>query len=151
MEYPKIDLEKLPAVMNLVEKAGELMELQEIEGNQELEYIEEELQRLTGKADLAVIDFNGYWASQSLETVAKKALFEKPKKRVLQPEEIKEMVVHILEQEEAVMDWQLYFLEVCTELDVTDYIFYPDDMGLSGEATLEEIAEKIILDMQAEG
>ena len=80
--------------------------------------------------------------------MAKEALFEKTQKRVLQPEEIREMVIHILEQEEAVMDWQLHFLEVCTELDVTDYIFYPDDMGLSGEATLEEIAEKMILDMQ---
>ncbi len=150
MEYPKIDLEKLPTVMDLIEKAGELMETQAIENNKELQDIEKELQTLTGKSDLSVLDFNYYWASESLETVAKKALFEKPQKRVLQPKEIKEMVLHILEQEEAVMDWQLEFLEVCTELPITDYIFYPDDMGLSMEATLEEIAEKIILDCQAE-
>ena len=148
MEYPKIDMEKLPRVMDLIDEAVDLMEEQGIEGNKELECIEKQLQLLTGKSDLRVIEFNHYWAAQSLETVAKEALFEKTQKRVLQPEEIREMVIHILEQEEAVMDWQLHFLEVCTELDVTDYIFYPDDMGLSGEATLEEIAEKMILDMQ---
>ncbi len=148
MEYPKIDMEKLPKVMDLIEKAASLMEEQEIEGNKKLEDIEKELQRLTGKADLQVIEFDHYWAATSLETVAKEALFEKPKKRILLPEEVKEMVVHILEQEEAVMDWQLDFLGVCTALPVTDYIFYPDDMGLSREASLEEIAEKMILDMQ---
>ncbi len=150
MEYPKIDCKKLPMVMDLVEKAAELMETHEIEDNKELQDIEKQLQTLTGKSDLSVLDFNCYWASQSLETVAKKALFEKPKKRVLQPEEIKEIVVHILEQEEAVIDWQLYFLDVCTGLPITDYIFYPDDMGLSMEATLEEIAEKIIIDSKTE-
>lgn len=148
MEYPKIDMEKLPKVMDLIDEAASLMERQGIKENKELECIEKQLQLLTGKSDLRVIEFHHYWAAQSLETVAKEALFEKPQKRVLQPEEIREMVIHILEQEEAVMDWQLHFLEVCTKLDVTDYIFYPDDMGLSREATLEEIAEKMILDMQ---
>ena len=55
MEYPKIDMEKLPRVMDLIDEAVDLMEEQGIEGNKELECIEKQLQLLTGKSDLLVI------------------------------------------------------------------------------------------------
>ncbi len=62
-------------------------------------------------------------------------------------EQIRDIVVHILEHDEAEMDWWLLYLEVNTGLDnLTDYIFYPDLAGLDGDPSLEEIAEKIIED-----
>ena len=39
------------------------------------------------------------------------------------------------------------YLEINTGLDnLTDYIFYPDLIGLDFDATLEQIADKIIAD-----
>ena len=65
----------------------------------------------------------------------------------LTDEQIKDIVVHILDHDEAKMDWWLLYLEVNTGLpDLSDYIFYPNLIGLDGDPSMEEIAEKIIED-----
>ena len=70
-----------------------------------------------------------------------------PVKSDLTNEELKEIVLHIMDFEEAEMDWWLEYLEINTGLDnLSDYIFYPDLIGLDLEATLEQIAAKIIAD-----
>lgn len=70
-----------------------------------------------------------------------------PEKEELTDKQIKEIVVKILEYEEAEMDWWLNYLRVNTGLDnLTDYIFYPDLVGIDREASLEQIADKIIED-----
>ena len=62
-------------------------------------------------------------------------------------EEIKEIVLNILEHEEAEMDWWLDYLTLNTGLsNLTNYIFYPQLVGLDSQATLEQIADKIIAD-----
>ena len=51
------------------------------------------------------------------------------------------------DHDEAKMDWWLLYLEVNTGLpDLSDYIFYPNLIGLDGDPSMEEIAEKIIED-----
>lgn len=83
----------------------------------------------------------------SLDTVARGALLNPPKKEDVTNEQIKEIVVNILTHDEAEMDWWLQFLKINTGLaNLTDYIFYPDSVGLGREASLEQIADKIIED-----
>ena len=70
-----------------------------------------------------------------------------PMKEDLTEFQIKEIVTNILKHSEAEMDWWLNYLKVNTGLDnLTDYIFYPDFVGLDPQATLEQIADKIIAD-----
>lgn len=45
------------------------------------------------------------------------------------------------------MDYMLKVLEVETGLDnITDYVYYPEEVGLDPDASFEEIVEKILLD-----
>ncbi len=45
------------------------------------------------------------------------------------------------------MDWWLEYLKVNTGLvNLTDYILYPNLVGLDMQAALEQIADKIIAD-----
>ena len=45
------------------------------------------------------------------------------------------------------MDWWLEYLKINTGLvNLSDYIFYPNLVGLNLQATLEQIADKIIAD-----
>ena len=70
-----------------------------------------------------------------------------PMKSNLSNEQLKEIVLHILKFGEVERDWWLEYLEINTGLDnLTDYIFYPDLIGLDFDATLEQIADKIIAD-----
>ncbi|MDE5824035.1 MAG: hypothetical protein K2H91_05040, partial [Lachnospiraceae bacterium] len=80
---------------------------------------------------------------------ARGALMIPPEKEDLTDEQIKEIVLDILKHDEAEMDWWLNFLEVNTGLDnLTDYIFYPDLVGLDRDASLEQIADRIIADLK---
>lgn len=70
-----------------------------------------------------------------------------PSKGHLTDEQIKEIVLNILNHEEAKIDLWLMYLTINTGLDnLTDYIFYPHLVGLDFQATLEQIADKIIED-----
>ena len=70
-----------------------------------------------------------------------------PSKDNVSNEQIKEIVLGILKHEEAEMDWWLEYLKVNTGLvNLTDYIFYPNLVGLDLQATLEQIADQIIAD-----
>lgn len=82
-----------------------------------------------------------------LETVAWEAFITPPSKEDLTNAQIKEIVLNILNFREDEMDWWLKYLKINTGLDnLTDYIFYPDLVGLDSQATLEQIADKIITD-----
>lgn len=70
-----------------------------------------------------------------------------PSKDDLTNAQIKEIVLNILSLREDEMDWWLKYLKINTGLDnLTDYLFYPDLVGLDPQATLEQIADKIIAD-----
>ena len=79
--------------------------------------------------------------------MARKALMAPPSKSNVTNEEIKEIVSGILKHSEAEMDWWLEYLKINTGLvSLTDCIFYPNLVGLDLQATLEQIADKIIAD-----
>ena len=114
-------------------------------------YYEPELADITGNPSIKITDFKRYWSYISLEEIAKKALMLPPVKEKLTDTQVREIVLNILSHNsEAEIDYWIEYLTVNTGLpDLTDYIFYPDIKGLDGNASLEEIADKIISDMHS--
>lgn len=151
MKNIDIDETKIPAVKEIIEKAAELMEEKDCDSDKdakkELAELQRELREAAGNKKLQIKEYQRYWSYTDLETMARKALMAPPLKSDLTNAQIREIVLNILNHNEAEMDWWLMYLEINTGLDnLTDYIFYPDLVGLSPEAELEQIAEKIIED-----
>ena len=151
MKNVNIDEMKLPAVMEIIEKAASLMEEKNCNNDKnvkkELNQLQKELREITGNKKIKISTFQKYWSYADLEVMARKALMSPPLKSDIANEQIKEIVLNILGYGEAEMDWWLKYLEINTGLDnLTDYIFYPDLIGLDSQSTLEQIADKIIAD-----
>ncbi len=151
MKKVPIDEAKIPMAMEIIEKAASLMAerdcRQDQEAREELAELQDRLRELSGNQKLQITDFQRYWSYTSLETMARKALMAPPSKDNVSDEQIKEIVLGILKHEEAEMDWWLEYLKVNTGLvNLTDYIFYPNLVGLDMQANLEQIADKIIAD-----
>lgn len=153
MKTPVIDEAKLPEVMKIIAEANSLMTEKDCEDDKtakaELENLQKQLREVTGNNQIVIKDFWMYDAATDLETVARGALMSPPEKEDVTEEQIREIVVSILDHGGAEMAHWLHFLTVNTGLEnLTDYIFYPDFFGLDGDASLEEIADKIIEDMK---
>ncbi len=151
MKKVPIDEVKIPMAMEIIEKVASLMAerdcVQDQKAREELAELQDRLRELARNQRLQIIDFQRYWSYTSLETMARKALMAPPSKDNVSDEQIKEIVLGILKHEEAEMDWWLEYLKVNTGLvNLTDYIFYPNLVGLDMQATLEQIANKIITD-----
>ena len=151
MKKISIDETKLPAVMEIIEKAALLMDEKDCdsdkEAKKELGELQKNLREITGNKKIKINIFQAYWNYTDLETTARRALMPPPMKSNLSNEQLKEIVLHILKFGEGERDWWLEYLEINTGLDnLTDYIFYPDLIGLDFDATLEQIADKIIAD-----
>lgn len=152
-----IDVTKIPVVMELIERAAELMEEKDCHSDKDakwkLEELQRELREISGNKKLQVKDFKRYWSYTNLKTMAEKALMTPPTKSELTDAQIKEIVLNIMNHSEAEMDWWLLYLKINTGLDnLTDYIFYPELVGLNLPDTLElsdmlaQVADKIIAD-----
>lgn len=151
MQKIYMDETKLPKVMEMIKKAAALMEEKDCkndgEAKKELEELQKQLREISGNPRTEVWDFREYWEYTDLETVARKALMTPPVKEDVTDDEIKEIVLTLLSHNEAEMDWWLAYLEVNTGLyNLSDYIFYPNLVGLDKDAELAEIADKIIAD-----
>ena len=156
MKTPKTDVSKLPEVMELIEKAASVMAEKAADDpaiKQELDDMQNKLREITGNKKLKITEFQRYWAYTSLETTAKKALMLPPEKCDMTDEQIKEIVLYAFSadffksHDEADQEYWLRFLEINTGMkNVSDYIFYPDMMGMEISATLEQIADRIIAD-----
>ena len=151
MKKVPIDEVKIPMAMEIIEKVASLMAerdcVQDQKAREELAELQDRLRELARNQRLQIIDFQRYWSYTSLETMARKALMAPPSKDNVSDEQIKEIVLGILKHNEAEMDWWLEYLKVNTGLvNLPDYIFYPNLVGLDMQATLEQIANKIITD-----
>lgn len=151
MQQPMIDEAKLPEVKQIICEADSIMSKLYCNENEDLrkdlEQLQIRLRNLTGDQQLQIKEYWHYDEAVSLDTAARSALMCPPQKEDLTDEQIKDIVVHILDHDEAKMDWWLLYLEVNTGLpDLSDYIFYPNLIGLDGDPSMEEIAEKIIED-----
>lgn len=156
MQKPVIDEAKLPEVEEIIMNADSLMTEQDCEGDEsakrKLEELEEKLRELTGNHQLKIRDYWHYDEAVSLETAARGALMSPPEKEELTDQQIKEIVLNILRHDEAEMDWWIRYLKVNTGLiNLSDYIFWPNLVGLDRESSLEQIADKIIEDKKGAG
>lgn len=152
MKTPEIDRTKLDEVKELIDKAAELLESSRGERTPELDRIESRLRELTGRPDLDAGEFAEYWGWTSLESFAEMVLMPIPKKSGLSDEELTEIIAKICKAEytEAEIDYYLKLLESETGLDnVSDYIYYPDEVGLDMQADIPEIIAKILEDRRA--
>ena len=148
MQKPVIDETKLSETMRIIEDAAVLMAEKDCEDAKEsLEKLQQDLRNITENEKLEIRDYRRYWAAADLETIAKEALMPVPMKEDLSESQIKEIVINILNHDEAEMSWWLHYLKVNTGLEnLTDYIFYPDIVGMDPQSSLEQIADKIIAD-----
>lgn len=155
MNKPSIDETKLPKVMDIIDKAASLMEEKDCNNDKEamqiLSGLQKELADTTGNPSVKITDFKRYWSYTSLEEISKEALMLPPVKENLADAQVREIVLNILSHNsESEMDYWIEYLTLNTGLpDLTDYIFYPDMKGLDVNASLEEIADKIISDMHS--
>lgn len=151
MKTPVIDNAKLSEVMEIIKDADLLMTEKDCESDKaakkELEELQNKLWEITGNHHIKIRDFWHYDEATNLETAAKGALMSPPEKEDITDEQIKEIVLSILKHDEAELKWWLQFLKINTGLEnLSDYIFYPNLIGLDRNSSLEQIAEKIIVD-----
>lgn len=140
-----IDEQKLKPTMELIDAIADEAET----GGEKVPELVEKLRAVTGKPELRAEDCMEYWGWTDLEDLAVRFLTPEPKKQNLSDEQLSEIIHKIcaVEYDEPEMDYQLKVLEQETGLgNITDYIFYPDEVGLDFEAGEEEIIAKILAD-----
>ena len=134
---------KLKKVMDLIDK------LAEPDDSDDIARLELEIREITGKSDLSANECKEYWGWTSLEELAKRFLLPTPQAQGLSDEELAIIVEKIanVEYSESEMDYQLDVLAKETGLiNVSDYIFYPNLIGLELNADVQEIIDKILAD-----
>lgn len=153
MDIPNLDDNKLAQVKEIIDKGAALIE--EIDyhkdkrADKELASLQEELRRITGKKKLSIRSFAQYWACTDLETAARIALMPEPVKTGMTDEQITKLFYFFMQSlgDEAITDYFLNILKVETGLEnITDYIFWPDLVGLDLDASEEAILRKILED-----
>lgn len=153
MKEPIIDETKLPEVMKIIDEAVSLLELKNCETDEiaksELAALQTRLCKITGNEEIELTSFRFYSSVADLEATARDALICPPEKENVTNAQLKDIVLNILNYDEPVMHYWIKYLIVNTGLrNLTDYIFYPDAIGLDKNASLEQIADKIIADRQ---
>ena len=134
---------KLKKVMDLIDKLAEPAD------SDDIARLELEIREITGKSDLSANECKEYWGWTSLEELAKRFLLPTPQAQGLSDEELAIIVEKIanVEYSESEMDYQLDVLAKETGLiNVSDYIFYPNLIGLELNADVQEIIAKILAD-----
>lgn len=157
MQKPILDETKLPVVMEIIDRLAVIFDEEDYEDDdvikEEISELESKLIELTGKNIEQCQPFQNYWAYTDLETVAKRILMPAPQKENLSDEQLREIFDDIVyvRQDEAEMDYLLEVLKVETGIEyVEDYIYCPDAVGLSLNASFDEIFEKILLDRKGQ-
>ncbi len=143
----KISKEKLEEMMNLIEKLNDCYN--DESKKDEVKEIENSMKKLIGQDNIVISDFLEYWSWTSLEEVARIGLTPKPAKKTFSDEELKEIILNISTSKYSASETNHYLsvLEVETGLDnVSDYIFWPNEIGLELNSTEEEIIQKIFED-----
>lgn len=153
MNTPEIDKAKLKEAMEIIDRAAFLIDEKDYEEDEEvkneLTILDKHLKELSGNDEVSVYDFQEYWDYDNLETVAEHALMPKAEKQGMSDKEIEEVVRNIYNAAypPAQTDYWLKVLEKETRLEnISDYIFWPNEIGLDLHASEEEIINKIFED-----
>lgn len=145
-----VNEKKLKETMELIDQIVDAMEM----GDESLPKLEKKLREITQKPDIQAEDCTEYWSWTTLEDLAHRFLAPKPVKQNLSDEQLGEIIKKIchVEYSEWEIDYQIEVLEVETGLDnVSDYIYYPDLVGMDRNASEDEIIAKILADRKQAG
>ena len=146
----KIDESRLSETMDIIDRIAEILETGADEDyDNEFNNLQMRLGELTGKSDINISSFAEYWSWTSLEELARSVLMPVPEKKGLSDEEIAEIVTDICECEysDSELGYYLELLKLETGLvNISDYIFYPNMVGLEYDASTDDIIEKVLLD-----
>ena len=149
----QIDESKLSETMDIIDRIAEILETgADEEYDNEFNNLQIRLGELTGKSDINISSFAEYWSWTSLEELARSVLMPIPEKQGLSDEEIAEIVTDICECEygDSELGYYLELLKLETGLvNISDYIFYPNMVGLEYNANTDDIVDKIILDRKS--
>ena len=132
--------QKLEKAMEIIKKADEIMENEGI--TEEVKALEKELIEITGRQQ-NIEDYRHYSAVTSLKEIAKSALMPNPQKEDVTKDKIREVVMTFLKKSESEQEYWLKWLKTNTGCG-SDYLFYPEFVGLPRDASMEQIAEKIV-------
>ena len=132
---------KLERAMEIISKADEIMQNEGI--TEAVKALEKELTEITGRQQ-NIEDYRYYSEVTSLKEIAKSALMPNPQKEDnISEDKIREVVLAFLKKSESEQEYWLKWLKINTGCG-SDYIFYPESVGLPGDASMGQIAEKII-------
>lgn len=133
--------QKLEKTMEIIRKAEEIMENEGI--TEAVKELEKELTEITGRQQ-NIEDYRYYSEVTSLKEIAKSALMPEPQKEDnVAEDKIREVVMTFDSKGESEQGYWLKWLKVNTGCN-SDYLFYPEFVGLPRDATMEQIAGKII-------
>ena len=133
--------QKLERAMEIIRKADEIMQNEGI--TEAVKALEKELTEITGRQQ-NIEDYRYYSEVTSLKEIAKSALMPNPHKEDnISEDKIREVVLTFLKKSESEQEYWLKWLKTNTGCG-SDYIFYPESVGLPRDASMEQIAEKII-------
>ena len=139
----KIDEAKLEMVMEIIDNIAKSNDTDSIK------ILETKLRELTGKVDINATDCFEYWSWTSLKELALIFLTPAPKHNGLNDDQLAEIITKIYKCEfsDSEMNHYLNVLKTETRLtNVSDYIFYPNKIGLDRNADVAEIIAKIFSD-----
>ena len=134
---------KIKRLMKIIDEIAESTDTDKIKE------LEAEVRDISGRTDIYADAFFEYWSWTSLEDLARSILMPEPVYKGLDDEQLAEIISKICECQysESEMDYQLKVLKLETGIaDVSDYIFYPDNVGLNMNADTTEIIAKILAD-----
>lgn len=142
-------------VAKIIDRLAIIYDEEDIESEvikSELDNLEKRLEELTGKAIDDCKPFEQYWSYSSLDEIVDRILEPEADSKSMSDEEIKEEIIKIasLEYKPAEMDKRIKMLQEVTGLkNISDYIFWPTEIGLDMHASKEDIAAKVLLDMKS--
>ncbi|MCM1181860.1 MAG: hypothetical protein NC337_00610 [Roseburia sp.] len=140
--------QKLERAMEIIEKADEIMAEEGV--TEEVRVLEKELTEITGRRQ-NIEDYRHYSAVTSLEEIARAALMPEPQEEESVTEEkLREVVLTFLKKSESEQGYWLKWLKANTGCG-SDYLFYPELVGLPKDASMEQIAERIIEEWKKRG
>lgn len=143
-----MDKKKLEKTMKIIDEAADIIE-SDVDNKNKLSELEQELKNLTGKQDIDIMSFAQYWTWIELEELARSVLMPLPVLQGLSDEILSSIINNICEcrYSESETYYQLKVLKCETGIDnISDYIFYPDEIGLDIDADTSEIISRILSD-----
>jgi len=139
----EVNDEKLKQVREIIEQiAGSRDEA-------EIKELEASLREITGRSDISASDCFEYWSHTGLTDLAMTFLLPEPAKQGLDDDRLAEIIENIwfARYSSPETDYQLKVLKIETGLsNISDYIYYPDTVGLDPDAGVWTIIEKIFED-----